>query len=104
MPRSRPEHPDFWMLSEVVIKIDAMTDQHQGFSDIVGRMIDLDSVSYMAEQRALRAMGPNATAATRALIGATWIDGFMAGVNFQNRKLHPESVQDTIPDDNSQDL
>jgi hypothetical protein len=86
MPRSRPEHPDFWKLSEVVIQIDAMAEQHQGFTEIVGRMIDVDSVTYMAEQRAIRAMGPNASPATRALIGATWIDGFMAGINYRKQR------------------
>jgi len=100
MPRSRPDHPDFWTLSNVVIQIDAMAEQHQGFTEIVGRMIDIDSVTYMAEQRAIRAMGPNASPATRSLIGATWIDGFMAGINYQNlMQQGGTSVEDTVPDD-----
>jgi hypothetical protein len=92
MPRPRPDHPDFWKLSNVVIQIDAMAEQHQGFAEIVGAVIDIDSVTYMAEQRAIRAMGPNASPATMSLIGATWIDGFMAGINYQKER---ESSGDT---------
>jgi hypothetical protein len=87
---NRPEHPDFWLLSQVLIDNDAVADSGESFEDIMARYIDVESVAYAVNQRALRAVGPMATNAVRAKYGAVWLDGFLAGVRYQHAK-HAET-------------
>jgi hypothetical protein len=83
---NRPNHPDFWMMSKAVISLDTASDTGVSFADTVGD-IDIDSLAYMAQQRALRAATILATPVTReSRIMATWLDGFMVGVKFQKLK------------------
>lgn len=79
----RPDHPDFWLMAECVQDVDAAADDGVAIERIIGK-VDMKSLAYMASQRALR-MG-TATRHPTAAVGAGWIDGFMAGVNFQKRK------------------
>lgn len=82
----RPEHNDLWLMSQALIDTDAQADTGQPIDDIVGRYVDLESLAYMAEQRALRALGPGAPEKLSTLLAATWMDAFLAGVQFQNLK------------------
>jgi hypothetical protein len=79
----RPDHDDFWLMAEVVQDLDSAADDGTAMERIIGR-IDLESLAYVASQRILRI--PGATLADAATLGAQWIDGFMAGVNFNKRK------------------
>jgi hypothetical protein len=78
----RPDHPDFWLLSQTVLDLDAQADSGQPVTDILGRYLDPDSVLYMARQRTLRAVKqPRAgLAPAMPLITGAWMDGFMAGI------------------------
>lgn len=95
----RPEHPDFWFMSQGVIEQDAQADAGQGFEDVVGRYVDVESVLYAAKQRVLRAQQQNRTvqmllarltARDRALLEVSsqtlWLDAFIQGLRFQQLK------------------
>ena len=47
----RPDHPDFWLLSQTVLDLDAQVNSGQPVTEIVGRHIDPESVICMASQR-----------------------------------------------------
>jgi hypothetical protein len=82
----RPDHPDFWLMSQAVIDLDAASDEGKPFQEVVGD-IDLESLKYMAAQRALRAAMILADPVSReSQIMATWLDGFMAGARFAKLK------------------
>lgn len=84
----RPDHPDFWLLSEALIGQDAQVETGQSVPDVIGRYADVASLMYVAEQRALRMVpgsGP-AAEALRLRFTAVWLDAFVAGVQFQNLK------------------
>jgi hypothetical protein len=80
---NRPDHPDFWLMAECVQDLDAAADDGVSYERIIGP-VDIRSLTYMATQRALRINVPGGL--TLAYAGAGWIDGFMAGVNFQKRR------------------
>jgi hypothetical protein len=85
---NRPDHPDFWLMAECVQDVDAAADDGLAMERIVGK-VDMHSLAYMASQRVLRIAGRItglASGERKAALGATWIDGFMAGVNFQKRR------------------
>jgi hypothetical protein len=81
---NRPDHPDFWLMAECVQDVDAAADDGIAMERIIGK-VDMRSLAYMASQRALRIKIPPG-GLTVAAAGAGWIDGFMAGVNFQKRR------------------
>jgi len=85
---NRPDHPDFWLMAECVQDVDTAADDGLAMERIIGK-VDMKSLAYMASQRALRmkvAQSPVGFPMQTAAIGAGWIDGFMAGVNFQKRR------------------
>ena len=77
----RPDHPDFWLLSQAVLDQDGQADAGQPVDDILARRIDPDSAVYMAMQRALR-IDP----ASQQQLAAAWIDGLLIGMAFQYLK------------------
>jgi len=79
----RPDHEDFWLMAAIVQDCDAAAE------DVgVGRTIpiDLESVAYMATQRALRAGQLGAQDAPAVMSATAWIDGFAVGYNFHKRQ------------------
>lgn len=87
MAFKRPDHPDFWLLSEIVIDQDtASFNETILFDDMVGQIVDTKSLAYLADQRALRILGPAATNRERAKIAAVFMDAFMVGAKFQTKK------------------
>jgi hypothetical protein len=85
----RPEHPDFWLLSQQALDNDAAADSGQDIGDILGRQLDPDSVFYMATQRAARIMA-QARGPAGVALAAAWIDGLMTGIGFQHAKAAAE--------------
>jgi hypothetical protein len=83
----RPDHDDFWLLAEVVQDLDAAAEDGTTMEKIIGK-IDLESLAYVASQRILRL--PGMTKVQAASLGGAWIDGFMAGVNFNKRRTAEE--------------
>lgn len=97
----RPDTADFWRLSEVVNEADIRMDEAVGlpakqevFEQVLGGMVDRQSVSYIALQRAMRALGVVTSEDLAAnmeqvnRLTALFIDGFMVGHNFRERGGH----------------
>jgi len=102
-PGGRPEHPDFWKLSDILLKFDSDLDpsnpdeaakeaQWQARMKEVG--IDLDSLSYAATQRAYRICGIRTVVDLLdpekvmevARVASVWMEGVAAGVTFERSK------------------
>lgn len=86
---NRPDHPDFWRLSEIVMGMDAWLDvakpenRQDVFQKIVTDVIDIRSVTYMADQRALRAMMfLGVPREYQAATAAMWLEAFIMGVKY----------------------
>lgn len=84
----RPDHPDFWLLSQAVLDQDGQAGTGQPVQDILARRIDPDSAVYMAMQRALR-IDP----ASQPRLATAWIDGLLAGMAFQHLKAAQDIEQ-----------
>lgn len=76
----RPDHPDFWLISQALIDQDAQADSGQDAEEILAAMIDPDSVTYAALQRAGRSSNPGPA------VAAAWLDGFLTGMAVQQLK------------------
>lgn len=97
---NRPNHPDFWKLSQVLLKLDSGLDvtnpdeeakerQHQKRLAEIG--IDSECLAYAALQRSFRALGINSTQdmldpqkqLMATMLSSVWVDAFAAGVFFE---------------------
>lgn len=74
----RPNHPDFWRLSSAVLKLDGQSTDKE-FPEIMAPLVDVASLTYMATNRVSRFPVHPA---------AVWMDGFAAGVVFQQEGGH----------------
>lgn len=99
----RPDHPDFWKLSNVCLKLDSGLDptnpdegakerQYQARLDEID--IDGKSLAYVATQRAYRVLGienhgdlldPNKMMMV-AMLASVWLDAFAHGVLFERKE------------------
>lgn len=92
---NRPDHPDLWLLSNVVLKLDSGIDTEHNTEEqneaawearIAEVGIDKQSLIYVANQRALRALAVEnrvdllAKFPQVALLTSVWIEAFSAGV------------------------
>jgi len=94
---NRPDHDDFWILSEIIIDSDEVATQ-QSLMDAIDGYIDLDSLVYMAQQRALRALrveteqelieGKEAI----AVLASVWMDAFVTGIRYEKKKNSKEDT------------
>jgi hypothetical protein len=79
----RPDHPDFWLISQALLDQDAQSAAGQDTEEILGRMIDPDSAMYAAVQRAKKLRNPDPKSAP---VAGAWLDGFLAGMRVQQQK------------------
>lgn len=91
----RPDHPDFWALSEAVKQTDGYASQGLSPAQIFEAAdINGDSVFYMAKQRAMRmhafAPAPTSPQEVEGMSAATWLDGFLAGLKLGDGRSTPE--------------
>jgi hypothetical protein len=105
----RPDHPDFWRISEVFLANDGAiesarndTAREDEWVRRTSSVVDIESVTYMAQQRALRAFGlPGAGSAfglspsqgglsvqDQAKVAALVVDAFVAGAMYQQAGGH----------------
>lgn len=85
----RPDHPDFWLISQALIDTDKQTRHSGGDQDwptITGRYVDPVSLLYVAMQRGLALAGPFDQELI-AKLGSVWVDAFIAGIKFQHMKI-----------------
>lgn len=97
----RPDHPDLQRLSQIVWGHDIRLDEAGTFeqkeaawAETVGMYIDVNTVTYMAIQRYLRAFGRPTTKedAERAATHVTlWVDAFCAGARFEREGGHRDA-------------
>lgn len=82
----RPDHEDFRLLSEIVQLADQAAEAGTPVFDIV--KVDEASVTYTIEQRIMRteqAIG-RVSRGIASLLGSMWLDGFNAGIEFNQRR------------------
>lgn len=83
----RPDHPDFWKLSDVVLQHDGLTeDADFDIQAHLATVLDPDSLRYMLAARVKRSHDRSGAPAL-VQAQAAWLDGFMIGVAYARR--HP---------------
>lgn len=90
----RPDHPDFWRMSDVVLKLDGRMQEggtEETFVESIAESIDMDSVMYMAQERCsilLEQMG--APMALLPMLMTTFMTSVVTGIEFQKAGGHRE--------------
>lgn len=92
---ARPDHPDFWRLSSIILGFDASMDEasteeerSKVFETWLAKVIDGDSLAYMAFQRAMRGLeintGGEVIANVRGLVllSSAYMEAFLVGAAF----------------------
>jgi hypothetical protein len=80
-PAQQPTHEDFNHLSEIALKLDGVAVESgvpggEVLPQEVGKHADVESVSYVAVQRALRARERSGISGVAQVVAATmWMDG-----------------------------
>jgi hypothetical protein len=83
----RPQHPDFHRLMGVVAYLDGeATEGGRDSLQVAGEVVDVDSLVYMALQRARRAAA--LTGLPEQVLAAVYLDGFVAGARFESEGGH----------------
>jgi hypothetical protein len=90
------DHPDYRLISQVLLDMDAQQDAGIPFEDTMGRMFSTEPVSRAAMARAGRAAaargsfglppGTSRDVQDTVLSAGAWMDGFLAGVMAQQAK------------------
>lgn len=88
----RPTHPDFWRISEILLANDGdATEGRRSIPEIVTAVVDVESLTYAAKQRAriaCEALGLPTSDGWVAKLASVWIDAFTAGATFEQRGGH----------------
>lgn len=98
----QPDHKDFWKLSRLLIAHDNDSLGVEDYASIqLSKEIDSYSVTYVAVQRALRAMGITDASILReqgdqvALYAAMWLDGFLIGRDYEKGERSEDPLHQT---------
>ena len=98
---TRPSHPDFWKLSEIVLGLDgamqdAMRAEGMSAEEVISReaakLGDSYSVTYMATQRAMRVHGANTVGEVNAKVddiartAMVYLEGMLVGASLQRSR------------------
>lgn len=99
----RPNTPDLWRISEVLLRNDGAVDAAAGpdkekvFKEITSGVVDIPSVLFMCEQRVRRAFGPITSpeeVPIRARLVSLVLDSFITGAHFQAAGGHRENFKE----------
>lgn len=92
-PADRPDHPDFWRISQTLLAGDAPIEEasdpdakERAWRERVASVVDQESVTYAAIHRAQFAFGPPSShddVVTSSKGASLFIDGFVTGAKFQ---------------------
>ena len=99
----RPEHEDFWKLAQIIQTLDGSSEMlGSDVEKFMKEQVDKDSLSYLAVQRALRAINmiekeinkgtPN-NEAVYMMVSAAWVEGFYVGLLYE-RTENERSISD----------
>lgn len=83
----RPQHPDFWRISEILLANDGdATEGRRSLEAITGSVVDLESLTYAAHQRAgIMCAALGLDPGLVGILATAWVDAFTAGAMFQQR-------------------
>jgi hypothetical protein len=85
----QPDHEDFWLMVEIVQDLNNAGDDDVPLTKIVSD-IDLPSLTYMAEQRAMRVEQILESMDTpldpQIAYASVWMEAFKSGIEFQKRR------------------
>lgn len=89
----RPNHPDFWRLANLVLQADGRAEEDPARAEkMVADIVDPDTLSYMALQRAMRLVGAETREQVDAnkhevmRLAAIYFDAFILGARFEASK------------------
>lgn len=94
-PQERPDVPEFWQLSEIVLKHDARAEEEGGLERTIEEFIPEEVASYICVARTaamlmsdpmmvlFRMMRPDLYLRIHLTAAAAWNDGFCAGAAYQ---------------------
>lgn len=108
--KDRPDHPDFWRISEIILQLDGPAsdpttpeaERDRLWNKRVADVGDKESIMYAAVQRAKLAFGVpggaafgitgagNLTPHQQATAASLWIEAFVFGAMFAQRGGHQE--------------
>lgn len=101
-PPGAPDDPTFWALSDLILKYDGRmreTPEHaqdEVFEQAVGESgANVETVAYVAYQRALRALGYSDAITIRlnagkvAKLAAAWMEAFLIGTQYERTHNAP---------------
>ena len=108
----RPNHPDFWTLSQLVLGMDASAkDGPIDVREMIEEVVDFDSISYMANGRAAlsvnlvrdisRSTGVSPAKLFENIIPSLYVDAFILGARFAEeraRRAKGEQPKDDSPE------
>jgi len=103
---NRPDHPDFWQMSQIIIDCDDAAE-YQGLDAAIDGYVDKKSLLYMANQRAYRALNVETekdledptTKHSVGILAAIWMDAFVVGAKFEKSKENREDTGIGSPHD-----
>jgi hypothetical protein len=87
---NRPQHPDYWRLADVLNYLDGETTEGgKGLPEIVEGVIDLNSLTYAAGMRSLKARQLlDLPRGSEAALASMFVNGFLAGIRFEKEGGH----------------
>ena len=90
---NRPDNPDFWRLSELVLQLDGQASEGGNrIDEIVATVVDPRSLAYVAMHRAMRVLGISTRReltihmAEAARLATVYHEGFVIGCRFEAKK------------------
>lgn len=85
--RQRPDVPEFWEFSEILLALDAEMSDTTG---VIEKIIPVEVLRYVAWTRTNNALAMMMASGVdpRAILPAGWMDGFVAGARWAQRKPH----------------
>lgn len=95
----RPQHPDFWRMSKVIVELDEQADRaadEAGEAVVITPDIDQRSLAYVARQRVIRArnlLPEDPEGNTTGRDGILWADGFTAGVRYAQALAEEQDIE-----------
>lgn len=97
---NRPDHPDFWELSKVLLANDAsVNEDHKTIPEAIGDIINTESLEYHALNRTgtvMQQMHLVPRPWLQPLLAATWLDAFAAGARYMQREKPGDNVRALI--------
>jgi hypothetical protein len=78
---NRPDHPDFWKLSDILIGNDTTAESGpHGLDQVMDSVpVDMATIIYMANQRVMRSDQEIGPASPKEMKRILWVDAFIAG-------------------------